>query len=393
MRKSHYIAILIFGIVFTGFSQEKTESSIVISEENLTSLINKIKAKRIENLENQSKKDLALTSNLDSNYKIINTNSKSNVSNNAQLDAISSDVLKLQYEIKYLNALLLKNSNSPESREYIINNLAKKPLVVNDNKDEIYRLQKKLDSLLIVSRVSGNKQNLNTDKVNAISKDLNTTQDANVISNRELIYNIQKKLDSMQVVSKLKSEKSVIKSNPKLVNVPVVIPVSKKAVVENKDLIQDKNAEYEKLKVKYDSLMMQLALKNNSTNDTIVINHKVISDFNELRKLYGNYKEALFFDINSSTVKTSEKEKLKKLIEIINSSENIDVYLKGYASKTGNASLNQKLSLERTESIKQNLILNGIHPSRILSQFHGVDYESKTNENARRVDVSFIIRK
>jgi outer membrane protein OmpA-like peptidoglycan-associated protein len=46
-----------------------------------------------------------------------------------------------------------------------------------------------------------------------------------------------------------------------------------------------------------------------------------------------------------------------------------------------------------TENVKKYLIEKGIHPSRILSQYYGIDYASKTEKKARRVTISYIIRR
>jgi outer membrane protein OmpA-like peptidoglycan-associated protein len=63
---------------------------------------------------------------------------------------------------------------------------------------------------------------------------------------------------------------------------------------------------------------------------------------------------------------------------------------KGFASNKGNPVYNQNLSLQRTENV---MVKKGIHPSRILTQYHGIDYGATKEELARRVELSFIIRK
>jgi outer membrane protein OmpA-like peptidoglycan-associated protein len=56
------------------------------------------------------------------------------------------------------------------------------------------------------------------------------------------------------------------------------------------------------------------------------------------------------------------------------------VYLKGFASNKGNPVYNQNLSLQRTENVKKYLVKKGIHPSRILTQYHGIDYGATKEE-------------
>jgi outer membrane protein OmpA-like peptidoglycan-associated protein len=49
--------------------------------------------------------------------------------------------------------------------------------------------------------------------------------------------------------------------------------------------------------------------------------------------------------------------------------------------------------MQRTESVKKALMLRGIHPNRILTQYHGIDYTAATEADARRVEISFLIVK
>jgi hypothetical protein len=48
------------------------------------------------------------------------------------------------------------------------------------------------------------------------------------------------------------------------------------------------------------------------------------------------------------------------------------------------------LSLQRTENVKKYLVKKGIHPSRILTQYHGIDYGATKEELARRVELSLL---
>ncbi len=48
--------------------------------------------------------------------------------------------------------------------------------------------------------------------------------------------------------------------------------------------------------------------------------------------------------------------------------------------------------MQRTESVKKALINKGVHPTRILTQYHGIDYLSTSESLARRVDIELLIR-
>lgn len=49
--------------------------------------------------------------------------------------------------------------------------------------------------------------------------------------------------------------------------------------------------------------------------------------------------------------------------------------------------------MQRTEAVKQWLVMQGVHPIRVLTSYHGIDYNQTSDEKARRVEVTFIIRK
>jgi len=130
-----------------------------------------------------------------------------------------------------------------------------------------------------------------------------------------------------------------------------------------------------------------------SIRDTIVIENRVVSDYDDLVKKYSDSSQNILFDNNSAVINDSYFDILDQLVVLCNSNTKIDLFLKGFASKKGNVAYNQKLSMQRTESVKKYLIEKGIHPTRILSQYHGVDYASKNEENARRVTISYLIRR
>jgi outer membrane protein OmpA-like peptidoglycan-associated protein len=125
----------------------------------------------------------------------------------------------------------------------------------------------------------------------------------------------------------------------------------------------------------------------------LVIEQKELSDYAELMEKFDSFKREVYFDNNSKIIKENQSKTLDQIITILKSTEKIDVYLKGFASNIGNPLYNQNLSVQRTETVKKYLVKQGIHPARILTQYHGIDYSETKDELARRVELSFIIRK
>jgi outer membrane protein OmpA-like peptidoglycan-associated protein len=142
----------------------------------------------------------------------------------------------------------------------------------------------------------------------------------------------------------------------------------------------------------YDELLRLLNSKNNS-KDTLVIEQKELSDYAELMEKFDSFKSEVYFDNNSKIIKENQSKTIDQIITILKSTEKLDVYLQGFASNIGNPLYNQNLSVQRTETVKKYLVKQGIHPARILTQYHGIDYSETKDELARRVELSFIIRK
>ncbi len=63
------------------------------------------------------------------------------------------------------------------------------------------------------------------------------------------------------------------------------------------------------------------------------------------------------------------------------------VILNGYASKTGKAAVNKKLSEQRAEAVKSRLIKGGVDASRISVQSYGDSGATGNSESDRRVEV------
>lgn len=324
LQKQVIIALL---ASFTGFSQQNSSSEIIISEENLIQLIQKIKDKRDKNYIQRQRTQ--------NNFVVDGTNSISKfnkeqfttVTTNSNLNAILMDSIfkrmgQMQAEMQNMNQMLLT---------FI-------------NKDiPIKKMQSSTDTL--------------------ITKETIVLKDNSVI----LVNQLKKQMDSLMMVNqyeKLKNEWT-----QKMNQQPA----------ENPALIDFQN--------KYNALLAANKAKETPLKITVKVD-----EYQELVKKYGSFLEKIYFENNSKTIDESQIQVISSIIETLNSNDKIDAYLKGYASQKGSPKYNQTLSLQRTESVKKHLMEQGIHPSRILSQYHGIDYTNNEHDS-RRVTVTYIIRK
>ena len=90
----------------------------------------------------------------------------------------------------------------------------------------------------------------------------------------------------------------------------------------------------------------------------------------------------VMFDINSSRLTSDSYPALKELADSLKTNPDLDLLIEGHTDNVGNAAYNQKLSLERAESVKNVLIKLGISPSRIQVIGYGDYRPVATNKNA-----------
>lgn len=105
--------------------------------------------------------------------------------------------------------------------------------------------------------------------------------------------------------------------------------------------------------------------------------------------------EDLYFETGSSTIKQSSYTNLDKLANILTTYTDIKLGIHGHTDKTGSLDLNQKLSNDRANSVKEYLISKGVSKERLTSEGHGPNLPviNEDNEEAykynRRVEFEY----
>ena len=98
--------------------------------------------------------------------------------------------------------------------------------------------------------------------------------------------------------------------------------------------------------------------------------------------------ENIFFDINSSKIRTSEEQKIEKLAEFMKNHADCKVTICGYADKqTGNADINERLSKKRAESVGTMLKDKGIDSQRITIDHKGDTVQPFSTIEENRVSI------
>lgn len=139
----------------------------------------------------------------------------------------------------------------------------------------------------------------------------------------------------------------------------------------------------------FDSLQQELA----ALKEEMIIRKETPTDYDILREKFANYEKDVYFANNSADLDVNGVRVVEELKVLLAANNNLDVVLKGFASDKGAPAYNEKLSMQRAETIKKMLTQEGIHPTRIFTQYHGIDYNASSDSQARRVVVSLMVRK
>ena len=103
------------------------------------------------------------------------------------------------------------------------------------------------------------------------------------------------------------------------------------------------------------------------------------------------YKVNVFFDINKSVIRESEKPGLDRLISYMKENPQKTVLLTGYADKdTGNARINSALSKRRSAAVASYLKNNGIAADRIATDAKGDTVQPFNTPEQNRVTVCIV---
>ena len=116
----------------------------------------------------------------------------------------------------------------------------------------------------------------------------------------------------------------------------------------------------------------------------------------EVQKQLNEYARTILFDTGKSSLKTESVSVFVDIIKILNEYPNAKFTVEGHTDSVGSASLNQKLSEERANSVRDFLVKEGIGADRLTAIGYGEDKPIATNNTRagrtqnRRVEINLI---
>ena len=116
----------------------------------------------------------------------------------------------------------------------------------------------------------------------------------------------------------------------------------------------------------------------------------------EVQKQLNDYARTILFDTGKSSIKAESTSVMVDIIQILNEYPTAKFTVEGHTDSVGSAKLNQKLSEERANSVRDFLIDKGIGADRLNAIGYGEDKPIATNNTRsgrkqnRRVEINLI---
>ena len=120
---------------------------------------------------------------------------------------------------------------------------------------------------------------------------------------------------------------------------------------------------------------------------------ETITDVNGLQAIKVTFESGILFPTNGTTLSAAAKNQLATFSTQMKDLQDTDITIYGHTDNTGSASVNERISLQRAESVASYLESRGIKASRIHSEGKSFNNPVADNETAegraknRRVEV------
>jgi outer membrane protein OmpA-like peptidoglycan-associated protein len=99
-------------------------------------------------------------------------------------------------------------------------------------------------------------------------------------------------------------------------------------------------------------------------------------------KKFSGVIQGISFDKNKATIRPTSKGVLANAAKVLQTYPSISLEISGHTSSEGDAAVNQRLSQERADSVKQWLVDNGVPPERLKTRGAGPDEPIADNKTA-----------
>lgn len=107
--------------------------------------------------------------------------------------------------------------------------------------------------------------------------------------------------------------------------------------------------------------------------------------------LVATFKGETYFAHNSTVLKPGGYQEITRIASVLTKYPQTRIQVAGHTDQRGSEQYNQQLSLKRAEAVKNALVQQGVHPSRINTRGFGESFPISSNyAQNRRVEVTII---
>ena len=137
---------------------------------------------------------------------------------------------------------------------------------------------------------------------------------------------------------------------------------------------------------KMDKKAEELAAIEGASIDTL-------SDANNLKAIKVTFDSGIFFPLNGTALSDASKDALKKFATTMSDMPETDLTIQGHTDNTGRREVNDRISLQRAQSVRDYLKSCGMNADRFTVEGLAYDYPVATNDTAegraqnRRVEI------
>jgi K(+)-stimulated pyrophosphate-energized sodium pump len=170
---------------------------------------------------------------------------------------------------------------------------------------------------------------------------------------------------SMNILIKLMSIVSLVIA-PHIAVIPDSIAIIKETIVVPHTILMEMNG-----------MKLNISSSENALESRL---HKFIVSSNPVEKDIWFDFDRLLFETGSDQLKPSSKEQMKNIYEILKAYPNVNIKLGGYTDNIGNPAANLKLSSDRAQNVKTQLMALGIGNDRIESEGYGEQHPVASND-------------
>lgn len=108
-----------------------------------------------------------------------------------------------------------------------------------------------------------------------------------------------------------------------------------------------------------------------------------ILDANNLKAVKVTFDSGILFQTNKSSLNTSSKDALTKFSKILVENPTMDIAIMGHTDNTGSLEVNQRISLERAQSVADFLTSQHVTPSQ-FKEIVGKNYSEPVADNSTK---------